>query len=190
MSASHLTHHHQITRSSHSINDYQRLCLHFSAADGSQAPPPPTAPSQRQGLSPAGIKGLVAAIFIALGLAGAAAGYVWYRRRNSRRDGFDSYGQTLGCSTFGQTFNWWGSGARFRWGDLMPWRWSAAARQRKYQQQVSLLCNQTAATSWPQLAAGLWFLYRLLQAVGLSPGMNVLEYKSGMALAVAAVRQR
>jgi hypothetical protein len=116
----------------------QSLLLVLAAADGNQAPPPPSPPTQRQGLSPAGIKGLVAAIFIFLGLAGAAAAYVWYRRRNSRRDGFDSFGQTLGWSNFGQTFNWWGSGAPFRWGDVMPWSWGAAARQRKYQQQVSL----------------------------------------------------
>jgi hypothetical protein len=83
-------------------------------------------------MSPAGIKGLVAAIFITLGLAGTAAAYVWYRRRRSRREGYDGY--TSG-GYFGG-FNWWGTGARFSWVDVLPWRWSAAAQQRRYQQQV------------------------------------------------------
>jgi hypothetical protein len=83
-------------------------------------------------MSPAAVKGLVAAILITLGLAGTAAGYWWYRRRYTRGQDYDAY--TAGG--WFQGFNWWGTGGRFMWADVAPWRWSAAARQRAYQQQV------------------------------------------------------
>ncbi|KAF6256833.1 hypothetical protein COO60DRAFT_67901 [Scenedesmus sp. NREL 46B-D3] len=105
-------------------------CWHHASP---ASPPPPSLPSQRRGLSPAGVKGLVAAILIALGLAGMAAGYLFFCR-HSRADGFNQYADG---GFFGRATNWWGTGARFRWGSVLPWQWSAAARQRRYQQQVS-----------------------------------------------------
>ncbi|WIA42407.1 hypothetical protein OEZ86_008408 [Tetradesmus obliquus] len=128
--------------------------------DGSQAPPPPPSNQQQQGLSPAGIRGLVAAIFITLGLAGAAAAYLWHRRRRSRGEGYQQYPAAGGY--FDRMFDrlsWWGAGGRFSWNDALPWQWGAAARQRRYQQQEELrrqdeLLHSKPLSRMPRLVQG------------------------------------
>ncbi|WIA21969.1 hypothetical protein OEZ85_004328 [Tetradesmus obliquus] len=128
--------------------------------DGSQAPPPPPSNQQQQGLSPAGIRGLVAAIFITLGLAGAAAAYLWHRRRRSRGEGYEQYPAAGGY--FDRMFDrlsWWGAGGRFSWNDALPWQWGAATRQRRYQQQEELrrqdeLLHSKPLSRMPRLVQG------------------------------------